>query len=69
MTEPMRNNIKNSVVAKFNFYADELEPRQAYLRCLAFGYGVKVGSQDAELANFIDDLLAKYRLRLICEEG
>lgn len=65
MTEPMRNNIKNSVVAKFNFYAEELPPREAYLRCLAFAYGVQVGSQDADLCNFINTLLEEYRMKLI----
>lgn len=65
MTELMRYNIKNSVVAMFNFYVDELEPREAYLRCLTFAYGVQIGSQDAELVNFIDNLLEEYRMKLI----
>ena len=65
MTEPMRNNIKNSVVAKFNFYVNQLPPHDAYLRCLAFAYGVQVGSQDADLTNFTNVLLEEYRMKLI----
>ena len=68
MVDTMRENIKNTVHCKFDFYVRELPPRDAYLRCLAFGYGVQVGSQDAELCNFINELLEEYRMKLICTD-
>lgn len=68
MTAEMRENIKNSVRCKCEFYANELPPHDAYLRCLAFVYGVQIGSQDAELNNFTNVLLEEYRMRLICKE-
>lgn len=69
MTDEMRNSIKTSIHSKFLFYADELPPKEAYLRCLAFAYGVQIGSQDAELINYTNNLLAKYRELLLCKEA
>ena len=68
MTEEMRENIKTSLRSKFQMYAEQLDGHRAYALCLAFGYGVQVGSQDAELINFVNALLEEYRMKLICAE-
>ena len=71
MTDEIRENIKATVRSKFEFYAYELEsnaPRKAFALCSAYGHGVIMGSQDADLSNFVFALLEDYRLKLICKK-
>ena len=62
-----REVIETTIRHLFATYAYEkgVSAREAYSKCCAFAYGIKIGSQDADLCNFTNALLEKYRLLLI----